>query len=293
MADEEEDFDRLYWVPTKYEAEYGDHIPQGIASAQQKVLAIGQYVLFVDILGFAALVEADEIAHIRWAAGLSSLRVGMRDRPPSPLTKLFQHFHGAVESALQQARNLNLKEPALSRPPAIVFSDSAFIVMQWLNMAIDVASRLMRHVVVAGVPARMGLGFGGFSASRFSTETRRQNTHHVSEFFGTAVVRAHQAESCGIKGLRILLHPSVLKKIEESRVPNTYSHPVPAGIELALQEPAKHHRVTHELNYLTGGDNDTHLNTAVDEMKRKSSPEFARYYDETISAFERMRLSRD
>ena len=180
---DEEDFDRLYWVPTKYEAERGDHIPQGIASARRNIHDRGRFVLFVDVLGFKNLVEDDEIAHVRWMAGYSSLHASMRDRPPSPLTKLFESFHGSVEATLQQAQNLNVIDRVVKwRPPAIVFSDSAFIVMPWLNMTVDVAGRLMRNLITARVPARMGIGFGSFSATRFSTETRHGQTHHVSEF---------------------------------------------------------------------------------------------------------------
>lgn len=292
MADEEE-VPRPYWVPTESQDRYGTHIPQGMASARQRVASSGQYVLFFDILGFADLVESDEEEHIRWAAGMNSLLVGMRDRPPSPLTILFQSFHGAIESALQGARNLNLKEPAPSRPPAIVFSDSAFIVMPWLNMSIDVATRLMRHLVVAGVPARMGIGFGGFSASRFSTETRLGGTHHVSEFFGTAVVRAHRAESCGVKGLQILLHPSVLTQIEESRVSKMSSYRTPPGLELTLHKAAKRHSVTHEINYLSGDKSDAHLSVAVEDMKKKASAEFIEYYDNTLLALKRMGQRKD
>jgi len=36
-----------------------------------------------------------------------------------------------------------------------------------------------------------------------SDEVRR----HSSQFLGTGVIRAHQAESCGLKGLRIFIHP--------------------------------------------------------------------------------------
>ncbi len=288
MNQDEEDFPRPYWVPTKYEAEFGDHIPQGMASARRDLENKSQFVLFVDILGFANLVEEDEKAQVRWAAGLSPMRGSMRHRPPTSLTVMFEKFHYSVENTLQTALNLNLREPRPWRPPAIVFSDSAFIVLPWLNMAIDVARRLMRRLIEAEVPARMGIAFGGFSATRFSTETRGQNTHHVSEFYGTAVVRAHGAESCGIKGMRILLHPSVIGKIQKTRTPQ-HDHSVNRSTELLLPEPAGRHGVTHELNYLAGDETDDQLRASVSEMKKCASEGFQLYYDETLAAIERMK----
>lgn len=248
----------------------------------------------MDVLGFADLVEQDEIASVRWAAGLSSLRASMKTRPPSPLAMLFDAFHGAIENALQTADNPNLQKPLRYRPPAIVFSDSAFVVMPWLHMAINVARQLMRELILARVPARMGVAFGGFSASRFSTETRRQYTHHVSEFYGTAVVRAHRAESCGVAGMRILLHPSVVRRIEATRLPADFplDKPMPSATELALPEPAPRNGVTHELTYLLGDDTDDQLRLAVMEMKARAPSGFLAYYDDTLAAHERMRSAK-
>jgi hypothetical protein len=280
---EEEEVPRPYWVPTKYEAEYGDHIPQGMASARRNVKGQGQFVLFVDILGFAELVERDEVAHIRWAAGLSSVRASIRTPPSTALTILFEKFHRVLETTLLEAKPW--------RPPAIVFSDSAFVAMPWLDMTCNLARSLMAKLILEEVPARMGIGFGGFSAARFSTETRGKQTHHVSEFYGTAVVRAHRAESCGVRGLRILLHPSTYDKIIESRQPQqiVLEKPVPPWFTVPLPTPLPRDGVANELNYVGTAEFVGELTRHVLAMKTNAPKNVNHYYDETLLALIRMK----
>lgn len=52
------------------------------------------------------------------------------------------------------------------------------------------AAGLMRDLIRFRVPARLGLSTGTFRAVR------------LAQFFGTGVVRAYRAESCGLKGMR-------------------------------------------------------------------------------------------
>ena len=108
-----------YWVPTEYEAQYGDHIPQGLKSARRNLDYGGSFVLFVDILGFASLVEQDEQLDLRRAAGLSGTRASLRGETRTPLKIRFEKFHRVLERTLSEAKPL--------RPPTIVFSDSAFV----------------------------------------------------------------------------------------------------------------------------------------------------------------------
>lgn len=279
MSDE---IERPYWVPTEYEAQYGDHIPQGLESAKRNLDYKSHYVLFVDILGFADLVQQDEESYIRWAASLSSLRASMRSPPQSPLQILFERFHRILESTLQEAKPW--------RPPAIVFSDSAFIAASHLPNSVDLSRSLMQRLISEEVPARMGLGFGGFNASRFSTETRQQHTHHISEFYGTAVVRAHQAESSGVPGMRILVHPSVetglAKYATEATEPRRRGAPTFTLVPLEADAKCG---VKHELNYLTRNAADDNLLDAVKRMQEKAPHSAARHYVETIAAVRAMR----
>ena len=68
----------------------------------------------------------------------------------------------------------------------------------------------MREFIKASVPVRMGLGKGTFYSFGYSTDTGADSMLvSKSRFIGTAVVRAHAAERCGGKGLRIFVHPTV------------------------------------------------------------------------------------
>ncbi len=284
--DEEDEVERPYWVPTEYQSQYGDHIPQGRQNARLSLESKGSYVLFVDILGFAALVEQDEELYVRWAETMSGLYASMRTPPPSPLQVLFERFHRNLESALQEAKAW--------RPPAIVFSDSAFIADSQLPIIVDLSRRLMTKLIADDVPARMGLGFGGFNAARFSTETRKQHTHHISEFYGTAVVRAHQAESCGVSGMRILVHPSVepgLAKYNPEEHGRWGSLAAPKFSLLPLSAEAKY-GVNKELDYLTHSPADENLVNGVKRMKETAPAAVARHYDETITAMTAMKVNK-
>ena len=53
-----------------------------------------------------------------------------------------------------------------------------------------------------------GIAYGTFSAVRFRSDVTLEGGDHAAYFLGTGVARAHAAETCGIKGIRILLHPS-------------------------------------------------------------------------------------
>lgn len=55
---------------------------------------------------------------------------------------------------------------------------------------------------------RAGIAYGTFAAVRFRSDVTLDGSDHAAHFLGTGVVRAHAAETCGIKGIRILLHPS-------------------------------------------------------------------------------------
>jgi hypothetical protein len=68
---------------------------------------------------------------------------------------------------------------------------------------------LLEETLEGGVPARMGIAAGSFAALRFMTDNTTAAHVYSTQFLGTAVVRAYQAEKCGIQGLRILLHQSM------------------------------------------------------------------------------------
>ena len=280
MAEQDEEVERAYWVPTEYESQYGDHIPQGIASARRNLDYRGSFVLFVDILGFASLVEEDEQLDLRRAAGMSGTRASLRGEARTPLRIRFEKFHRVLEQTLTEAKPW--------RPPAIVFSDSAFVSVEFLDMMLDLARSLMRSLILEDVPVRMGVGFGGFFAQRFSTETRGPKTHHISEFFGTAVVHAHQAESCGVSGMRILIHPSVDQWIQRQEAEAMPVRKVPKFSTVSLTTTPKH-GVLREVDYLRHTDEDDLLFEAVKRMHSESPPSALRHYEETLIAMGAMK----
>jgi hypothetical protein len=50
---------------------------------------------------------------------------------------------------------------------------------------------------------------------RFRSDITVDGGDHAAHFLGTAVVRSHKAESCGIKGMRIRLHPSAVSLLSD------------------------------------------------------------------------------
>lgn len=90
---------------------------------------------------------------------------------------------------------------------AMLFSDCAFLNPGGSLRAALIATDLMREFIKAGVPVRMGIGKGTFYPFGYSTDTGADSMLvSKSRFLGTAVVRAHAAERCGGKGMRIFVH---------------------------------------------------------------------------------------
>lgn len=176
-------------------------------------------VLFADMLGFASLTESHPLDADRLRAHnrLISYIERYLGAPKNPLVDSFSRFHSAVASATSIA---NMRHPLT----AITFSDSAFVATTYLHEAVSIAADLIRSVTSSGVPVRAGIAYGSFAALRFKSDITSEGGDHAVQFLGTAVVRAVAAEKCGIKGIRILLHPSLMPLLEDSR------HN-PAGVE--------------------------------------------------------------
>jgi len=159
-----------------------------------------KFVVFVDMMAFGALVEAegDNLDELIPAFEAEELYVGA----PSLLAFRFTNFHRCIQvacSTLQKERN----------GTAIVFSDSAFLVVDSLPKAVDLSRTLMRALVESYVPARIGIARGTFRSLRFASDTSTQTAYHAAQFLGTGVVRAYKTERCGIPGVRAFLHPDL------------------------------------------------------------------------------------
>lgn len=236
------------------------------------------FIVFVDMLGFGSLVEreGDDLN------GLNPIFTGIELYSPSPAQSLLGYRFVNFHRCLNQAR-VRLQE--IGAGTAIIFSDSAFIRMNTLEDAIHIARTLMFELVTSDIPARMGIAQGSYRMLRFLTDSSNNVSFHMSQFLGTGVVRAYQAERCGIPGLRILLHPELepfLDKEEMRIIPAT------PGREMRLP-------VQSEVNYL---EEDNHLGPnyqdciqfdSLRSMASFADPQFQYHYSETFNAWNVMR----
>ena len=248
-------------------------------------------VLFIDILGFAALTEAYPI-------DLDLLKTC--DRPLSPshnidtilassrnqLVSTFTRFHASLGATLNLA---NMRHPLT----AITFSDSAFIVTTYSYEAVNIAIDLLHALLPQKIPVRMGIAYGSFSALRFKSDIMSDGGYHAAQFLGTAIVRAHAAETCGIKGLRILLHPSLIPLFDDNRHnPESTGgkHPI-RYLECSEKERTNKIGVHHEIDYWhlrpTSEADAWH---AFQDMWNEAPQSVYEHYEVTAEAINRMRI---
>lgn len=252
-------------------------------------------VVYADILGFSDLVMSMSGAiglldgFYYSTMSLAQLRESFAEPPiPDPLTQTFAAFHRALDIHISDLVNV---DPLQS----IVFSDSAFVVFRDLNTAIYFAQVFMRDLISFRVPVRMGIGRGSFRGLRLTTDISDEVRRHSSQFLGTGVIRAHQAESCGLKGLRIFIHPDADMK---ENWPGDFCA-VPE-----ITEPQRVARpITQELNYIphepefipraggaqTADDAYGEIVTAVTAMMNASPARTRVHYEQTFAALARMR----
>lgn len=237
------------------------------------------FILFVDMLGFAALVEkeGDELNE------LSPIFTGVELYSPSPAQSLLGYRFMSFHRCLNQARE-RLQE--MGSGTAIVFSDSAFFRIESLKNAIHLARTLMLELVSSDVPVRMGLARGSYRMLRFLTDSSAHVSFHMSQFLGTGVVRAYATERCGIPGLRILLHPDLEPLLDRD------------ALRIIPVKPCEKMRldVQSEVNYLdatanfSGKDFDDCLQfDSLRWMAGVTDEPFQYHYIETFNAWNTMR----
>jgi hypothetical protein len=238
-------------------------------------LANQKAVLFIDVLGFASLVrthplDIDDLAgQERISHHIDNILAHRENR----LTAVFWNFHHSLKWAVETAR--------LSHSiTAISFSDSAFVATDRLPEVVEIAIKLTQSLLGSGIPARAGIACGTFAALRFKSDIGLDSGEHSAHFLGTAVVGAHEAESSGPKGVRILLHPSVLPYLDQQL-------PV---IELPAHEqnPVG---VRHEIDYwsfnVTGSRKAWH---SIQRLWTDAPPLAQIHYESTADAVNRMRV---
>ncbi len=246
-----------------------------------------QAVLFVDLLGFAKLTEEhpldlEAIKHFQkpLSGSVDQLLAAGRN----PLTHAFTSFHHTLKWAIELAQ----MKHALT---AITFSDSAFIATSKLSESVSVATYILQSLLQARVPARAGIAYGSFSAVRFKSDVSVEGGDHSAHFLGTGVVWSNAAESCGIKGLRILLHPSAAALLD-----NQYHRPTNdqkiGYVACSPEESADAQSVQFEIDYWqfkpTAEAEAWH---ALQDMWSAAPQGALPHYEATVQAINRMRVS--
>jgi hypothetical protein len=237
-------------------------------------------VIYVDILGFANLTERFPTHLIHSGPD----ERGFRSSSSTETFNTFNRFHRILDKCVFD-RTLN------GPVRAMLFSDCAFLELGTSLLAAVSATELMRTFIRENVPVRMGIGKGTFYPFYFSTELTDSSIISRSRFIGTAVVRAHAAEKCGGKGLRIFVHPKLEGELEmfERRVKviplvNVYPNAKWELDFLHEQRPAQEKPSAEEADY--------ELFEAVIGMQDETMPlEVHRHYEETINAMNRMRTA--
>lgn len=145
-----------------------------------------QVVLFLDLLGFAALTEAHPY-HV-----VEEIDEGWKiDRFGDAATQ-FGRFQWVLNQALSEEARFRggLK--------AMIFSDCAFLLLGTSLSAALFATDLMRQCIMARIPVRMGLGLGTFNAIRFSADNAGATTVNRALFMGD-VFRRWNVGIAGVK----------------------------------------------------------------------------------------------
>ena len=243
-------------------------------------------VIFADVLGFSALtegntlnVEALKALDGPFASNIDDLLLAHQD----PLARVFSAFHFSLRATLQLAQMRH-------RFTAITFSDSAFIATNHLVEATDLAVGLMQSLLSQKVPVRIAVAHGSFAALRFRSDITAGGGDHAAHFLGTGVVRANAAEGCGIKGLRILLHPSAEALL------NDPAHNPPIARERRVRivdcsptEISNTVGVTHEVDYWRFGRTaEAKAWHALQDMWKDAPAVAVRHYEATAEAIRRM-----
>lgn len=242
-------------------------------------------VMFLDILGFANLTLENklDIEAIKDSGGpmyKQMDRIFTGRNTQNKLTEVFSSFHRTLDGGLNLAR-------LQCYFTSITFSDSAFIGTNNLNDAVSVINNLMCGFLRYGVPVRAGIALGAFEAIRFKSDIMPDSGEHASHFLGTGVIQACQAESCGIKGMRILIHPSIEELFE--KIPNN---------NLLLQdcdnsEIDNRIGVKKEINYWDYNVTDEKTAWGMFQKMWKEAPgESKKHYEVTANAIQKMRIAK-
>jgi len=141
----------------------------------------------------------------------------------------------------------------------------------------------------------MGISFGSFAALRFKSDITSDGGDHAAQFLGTAIVRAHAAETCGIKGLRILLHPSVMPLLDDIQhnpeSTERISHPL-RYLKCSEKEWKNKIGVRHEIDYWhLKPTREAEAWRALQDMWNEAPLSEVGHYEASAEAINRMRIA--
>lgn len=245
-------------------------------------------VLFVDMLGFASLTERHpiELNQIKGSdRPVENIAMILSGEKENPLTQAFTKFHRALKAAIDLAQ---IHHPLT----AITFSDSAYVATSCLFQAVRIASYFSQTLLSQCVPVRTGIAHGTFSAVRFRSDITLEGGDHAAHFLGTGVVRAHTAETCGIKGVRILLHPSAERLLADSKHNPSEPERLVPYVVCAPEESKNPVGVRYEIDYWrfkpTAEMKAWH---SLQDMWANAPQSEQIHYEVTAQAINRMRIS--
>lgn len=243
-------------------------------------------VVLADVLGFADLTENNpvDVDRLNLLAGPIGENVWaqIRAAESDPLAATFVRFHRGIKFATDLATIQH-------RVTSITFSDSVFFATTYLHEAVQLAISLVRHSIWQKVPIRVGVAFGTFAVLGFDSRTVGSATVNSAQFLGTAVVRANLAESCGLKGCRVFLHPTAADLVAN------HAHN-PGGVVRVLscpEDPADNKaRVATEVNYWPEAPTEEkRLWQSLQDMWHTCPPAARHQYHSTATAMNRMRMA--
>ncbi|MGE0704309.1 MAG: hypothetical protein AB7P22_10295, partial [Vicinamibacterales bacterium] len=184
-----------------------------------------------------------------------------------------------------------------SETTMMVFSDSVFVGTTHAASCMSFCETFMRYCIEADVPVRTGVGYGTFVTHGFSFESNPRLRIVTTQFFGSAVIRAVDAEKA-LKGTRIALHPRAASILKEEHVEQDDKL-----IELPPDIATK--CASHEWSLLSSAsemgeiddpdfvDQDGRLLEHLTRMRDESPVKFKHYYIGSIEAVQRMVKLRD
>ena len=232
---------------------YNDSVERDVFESDKRA------VVYLDLLGFAALVEANP----QYFATERFDHPSLRTVPTNAAAQHLTLFHHVLES------NIASEQPN----HATVFSDCGFGVFYTPRACAEFAVALMQ-----------GLGFGTFSALGTTSSITGRSTVVRAMFGGTSIVRAVAAERCGGKGMRIFADRSFSELFKVNRGDR--------GPRL-LPIPEELKSVSCELDYISDTEPEKIDNwlASIRQMAHSAAAEVQNHYSETLAAISRMLVS--